>query len=157
MPKQKKRAINIRAQNPVKSIESDAQSLVNEMLVGGASKTRIADAVGVTDQAIAYVSSGTTKRFRRMDKLQAVYAKWKAGGIDLEGRKGRNGRSFKEVTVPKKKRAKRASIVQSATVDFRLPELNEKMIADAERQIEVLKLLVLFMKELLAVKKKYGR
>jgi len=170
--------------------ESSAQTLIAEMTSAGATKVAIAKAVGVTDMTILSVSQGKTKVFRKLKRLKSVYSRWKAGTLDLSGKRGK-----KEIgvavdvsagkTVPSGKKAQNSkpASVKTAKVKkkpvgavkakgsgrpqkneavavpfgFQLPNVTEKMIAGVEEQIRRLQAEAKFMKDLIAIRKKYGQ
>lgn len=178
---------------PVKDegAETDAQALILRLVAGGATKTAIAKAVGVTDMTILSVSQGKTKVFRKLKKLQSVYDRWRDGKIDLSGKKGKktfvapvaedNLAGKKDTPESKATAGKKAPARKSRTAKnpdptvkanrngspskkptlpvqsgFQLPEVTEEMVAGVEEQIRRLQAQVKYMRDLIAIRKKYG-
>lgn len=171
---------------------SEARNLILELVSGGATKVAIAKATGVTDMTILSVSKGTTKTFRKLKQLQRVYDRWKAGTLDLSGKRGKKAvvalvaeetlagkkdtgekkasagkkssvKMPKVVTKPdvavKTKRGGRA--LKKTVVDFQagfqIPDVTEEMVAGVEEQIRRLQAEAKFMRDLIAIRKKYGQ
>ena len=157
-----------------------AQTLILEMVAGGATKAAVAKAVGVSDMTILSVTQGKTKVFRKLKKLQSVYSKWKAGSLDLSGKRGKKAVvapvamettegtkssvkkpkvSKKPVVAEKAKRGGRQSNepVVAVQTGFRLPEVTEEMIAEIEEQIHRLQAQAKYMRDMIAIRKKYGQ
>lgn len=168
-----------------------AQQLILEMIAGGATKVAIAKAVGVTDMTILSVSQGKTKVFRKLKKLQRVYDRWKAGTLDLSGKRGKKaieapvaqetpagkkGTGEKKASAGKKSSVKMPKVVKKpavavktkrgsraikkAVVDvqagFQIPDVTEEMVAGIEEQIRKLQAQAKYMRDLIAIRKKYG-
>jgi predicted transcriptional regulator len=162
-----------------------AQKLIIEMVTAGATKVAIAKAVGVTDMTILSVSQGKTKVFRKLKKLQSVYSKWKAGKLDLGGKRGKKvieapdteevlvgtmktgGKmssvkkprvARKPVVAEKTKRGRRTHKKQAVAVQtgFQIPEVTEEMVAGVEEQIRKLQAQAKYMRDIIALRKKYG-
>lgn len=168
------------------NLQYHAKDIILEMVSGGATKVAIAKAVGVTDMTILSVSRGKTKTFRKMKKLQRLYDRWKAGSLDLSGRRGRKGgvaavdeksqdakkdpagkkAPLRKLKVANKRvpaeRAKKnvrptEAGVFAASTGFELPYVTEEMVADVEEQIRRLQAQAGFMRDLIAIRKKYGQ
>lgn len=163
-----------------------AQSIILEMVAGGATKVAIAKAVGVTDMTILSVSQGKTKIFRKMKRLQRVYDRWKAGTLDLSGKRGKRqveapvaesapvGKKTPkrtEAPVMKEKKTKKPvagvkakgsgrppkNEAVAVPFGFQLPVVTEEMVAEVEEQIRKLQIEAKYMKDLIAIRKKYGQ
>jgi predicted transcriptional regulator len=151
---------------------------VAKMVAAGATKTAIARAVGVTDMTILSVSKGTTKAFRKLKKLQRVYDRWKAGTLDLSGKRGKKqieAPVAKDVPVSKKATVKKTKVAKkpvaavkpkrndrprkeaavTVPTGFELPTVTEEMVAGVEEQIRRLQAEAKFMKDLIAIRKRY--
>lgn len=176
----------------------DARKIILDMLDGGATKTAIAKAVGVTDMTILSVSQGKTKVFRKLKKLHSVYSRWKAGTLDLSGRRGKRavvatlvedtpagnkgapewkatpekkafagkGSKAKKSTKKKEpastmktKRGRRSQKEPAVSVHsgFQIPDVTEEMVAGIEEQIRKLQAQAQYMRDLIAIRKKYGQ
>jgi adenine-specific DNA-methyltransferase len=168
------------------------QSIIHEMVAGGATKVAIAKAVGVTDMTILSVSQGKTKTFRKLKKLQSVHDRWKAGKLDLSGKRGKKDVEASEaedfpvrmqVSAGKKAtdlnkaqeikskvarkpvpyvKAKRSGRPRkdahvSVSTGFQLPDVTEEMVAEVEEQIRRLQAEAKYLRDLIAIRKKYGR
>lgn len=168
-----------------------AQQLILEMIAGGATKVAIAKAVGVTDMTILSVSQGKTKVFRKMKQLQRVYDRWKAGKLDLSGKRGtkavvapvaeetlagKKGTGEKKASAGKGSKARKSKTAKNlapalkakkashppkkpavAVQDgFRIPDVTEEMVAGVEEQIRKLQAQAKYMRDLMAIRKKYG-
>ncbi|MBI5646566.1 MAG: hypothetical protein HY962_06505 [Ignavibacteriae bacterium] len=158
-----KKTVKVRIPKQAEEVPATAKTLIDEMVAGGASKLGISRAVGVSNQTIMSVAQGKTTGFRKMDALQKVYEQWKTGSLDLKSQRGRRKGSKAakaSKAVPKKSRkgtVRKTSVVLSEGPMLHLPDVTEQMIVDAEKQIASLKLSVQFMKDVLAMKKKYGK
>lgn len=172
----RRKAITLPKQEP-----PEAQNLILEMVAGGATKVAIAKAVGVTDMTILSVSQGKTKTFRKLKRLQRVYDRWKAGTLDLSGKRGKKQAEAtvaevvpvskkapagkkpkvakKRVTAVKAKKSSRPWKEAAVEVQagFELPTVTEEMVAGVEEQIRKLQAQVKYMRELIAIRKKYGQ
>lgn len=140
------------------SVVTPAQKLIAEMVAGGAAKLKISEALGVSNQTILSIASGTTRSFRKMAELQKLYQQWQAGKVVLKGQRGRKvGAVAKKAAV--KPAVKPAAKPADKAMSFgdALPQYTEKMLADIEKQIEDLKQHALYMKDVIALKKKYGK
>jgi hypothetical protein len=169
----------------LKEMQPEARHLILEMVAGGATKVAIAKATGVTDMTILTVAQGKTMTFRKLKKLQRVYDRWKAGTLDLSGKRGkkkaetsvsvespvikksRSGetapvRKLKTVNKPeptvRAKRVGRPPKTEAVKVStgFQLPNVTEEMVAKVEEQIRRLQAEAKFMRDLIAIRKKYG-
>lgn len=173
------------------SLGLEGHMLIREMVASGATKDAIAKAVGVTAMTILSVSQGKTKVFRKLKKLQSVYDRWKAGKLDLSGKRGKKavGATVSEETSAGKKATqeskatagKKAPARKSRTAKnpdltlkanrsgspskkptlavqsgFRIPDVTEEMVAGVEEQIRRLQAQVKYMRDLIAIRKKYG-
>lgn len=171
--------------------ERTAQTLILEMVSGGATKVAIAKAVGVTDMTILSVSQGRTKSFRKIMRLKSVYSRWKAGKLDLSGKRGKKAvaapvaieapaettatpartvSADKKIQEKKPKTAKKHVPAEKArkdgrppkaeaaaeTTGFQIPDVTEEMIAGVEEQIRRLQAQAKYMRDLIAIRKKYG-
>lgn len=185
--------------------ERTAQTLILEMVAGGATKAAIAKAVGVTDMTIMSVFQGKTKVFRKLKKLQSVYDRWKARKLDLSGKRGKRAgkldlsgkrgkkaveppvevEALAETTAAPATKASAGTTIQAkrwkttqkpvptvkakrggrppraaAVIDpseFQIPDVTEEMVAGVEEQIRRLKAQAKYMKDLIALRKKYGQ
>lgn len=156
------------------------RDIVKEMVAGGATKTAIAKAVGVTDMTILTVSQGKTKTFRKLKKLQSVYSKWKAGKLDLGGNRGKKAVEApvtEEATAGTKSSVKKPMVARKTVVagkaksvgrllkrpavavqsGFKLPDVTEEMVAGVEEQIRRLQAQAKYMRDLIALRMKYGQ
>lgn len=138
----------------------EALTLIHEMVAAGATKVAIAKAVGVTDMTILSVSQGKTKTFRKLKQLQRVYDRWKAGKLDLSGKRVKKPSVVKKPVVDEKaKRGGRPSneTVVAVQTGFQLPEVTIEMVAGVEEQIRKLQAQAKYMRDLIALRKKYGQ
>lgn len=158
---------------------SDGQSLIEAMVAAGATKVAIAKAVGVSDMTILSVAQVKTKTFRKLKKLQSVYDRWKAGKLDLSGKRGKKlveapvaedapvGKKApeKKSLVPRKPvqavKARRIGRERkdahvSVSAGFSLPSVTEAMVAEVEEQIWLLQAEAKYMRDLIALRKTYG-
>ncbi len=167
------------------SAETDAQALILEMASSGATKVAIAKAVGVTDMTIHSVSQGKTKIFRKLKKLQSVYNRWKAGKLDLRGKRVKKAvedtvseetpvgtrKTVRKKSSVKKPRVARKTVVAgkaktggrspkepalAVQTGFQIPDVTQEMVAEIEEQIRRLQAQAKYMRDLIALRKKYG-
>lgn len=173
------------------NITNLAKTLILEMVAGGATKVAIAKATGVTDMTILSVSQGKTKVFRKLKKLQSVYDRWKAGKLDLGGKRGKKavetpvaeeipavkkGTGEKKASAGKEIKAKKSrtktepaqavktkrsgrALKKTAVAiqeGFQIPDVTEEMVAGVEEQIRRLQAQEKYMRDLIALRKRYG-
>jgi hypothetical protein len=157
-----------------------AHQIVTEMIGAGVPKSRIAQAVGVTDMTILYVSKRENASLGKIAELQSAYAKWKAGELDLSSTRGkkvgvsapvevkspeaikpvpkkRNRRKKAVVAVGKKPAGepKKIPVVQTSPAGFQVPEITSAMITHIENQISNLQHQLKYMKDIIRLKKKF--
>lgn len=168
------------------SADADAQTLILQMVADGATKVAIAKAVGVTDMTILSVSQGKTKTFRKMKQLQRVYDRWKAGKLDLSGKRGKKAveapvaeetptekrtPAGKMIKAKKSKTAKKPVVAEktkrsgsspkepviAVQTGFQIPIVTEEMVAGVEEQIRRLQAQAKYMRDLISLRRKYGQ
>lgn len=129
------------------------------------------------------VSRGKTKVFRKLKKLQSVYANWKAGTLDLSGKRAKKENvalvteviqagkkapagmrapmkksmvAKKPVPAMKAKKIGRPPKTETfaTTTGFELPNVTDDMVAGGEEQIRKLQSQVKYLRDLIAIRKK---
>jgi hypothetical protein len=67
----------------------NARKIILDMLDGGATKTAIAEAVGVLGMTILSVSQDKTRTFSKLKQLHRVYDYWLVEKLYLRGKRGK--------------------------------------------------------------------